>query len=126
MFPLLPGRRDEQSHTLPEFRNEQHVNHKALLKLNKNSAAAFRGRKGLRAREITWSPVSRSLDAPRRSLLERAVRPDGRQLTPSPRMTLRERLREKISVAFYRHGLLCASYPVPIILFTSASILTCW
>lgn len=40
-------------------------------------------------------------------------------------MTLRERLREKISVAFYRHGLLCASYPVPIILFTSASILTC-
>ncbi|KAF3839208.1 hypothetical protein F7725_017925 [Dissostichus mawsoni] len=44
---------------------------------------------------------------------------------PSPRMTLRERLREKISAAFYRHGLLCASYPVPIILFTSASILTC-
>ncbi|KAK5921702.1 hypothetical protein CgunFtcFv8_019045 [Champsocephalus gunnari] len=40
-------------------------------------------------------------------------------------MTLRERLREKISAAFYRHGLLCASYPVPIILFTSASILTC-
>uniref|UniRef100_A0A8C9Z409 Sterol regulatory element-binding protein cleavage-activating protein n=1 Tax=Sander lucioperca TaxID=283035 RepID=A0A8C9Z409_SANLU len=40
-------------------------------------------------------------------------------------MTLREQLREKISAAFYRHGLLCASYPVPIILFTSASILTC-
>uniref|UniRef100_A0A667XQL2 Sterol regulatory element-binding protein cleavage-activating protein n=1 Tax=Myripristis murdjan TaxID=586833 RepID=A0A667XQL2_9TELE len=40
-------------------------------------------------------------------------------------MTLRERLREKISAAFYHHGLLCASYPVPIILFTSASILTC-
>ncbi|XP_068426777.1 sterol regulatory element-binding protein cleavage-activating protein [Clinocottus analis] len=40
-------------------------------------------------------------------------------------MTLRERLRAKISAAFYRHGLLCASYPVPIILFTSASILTC-
>uniref|UniRef100_A0A7N6AEB9 Sterol regulatory element-binding protein cleavage-activating protein n=1 Tax=Anabas testudineus TaxID=64144 RepID=A0A7N6AEB9_ANATE len=40
-------------------------------------------------------------------------------------MTLRERLRERISAAFYRHGLLCASYPVPIILFTSASILTC-
>uniref|UniRef100_A0A6Q2YR78 Sterol regulatory element-binding protein cleavage-activating protein n=1 Tax=Esox lucius TaxID=8010 RepID=A0A6Q2YR78_ESOLU len=40
-------------------------------------------------------------------------------------MTVRERLREKISAAFYRHGLLCASYPVPIILFTSASILTC-
>uniref|UniRef100_A0A3Q0RYB7 Sterol regulatory element-binding protein cleavage-activating protein n=1 Tax=Amphilophus citrinellus TaxID=61819 RepID=A0A3Q0RYB7_AMPCI len=34
-------------------------------------------------------------------------------------MTLREQLREKISAAFYRHGLLCASYPVPIILFTS-------
>ncbi|XP_013887920.1 sterol regulatory element-binding protein cleavage-activating protein [Austrofundulus limnaeus] len=40
-------------------------------------------------------------------------------------MTLREQLRGKISAAFYRHGLLCASYPVPIILFTSASILTC-
>uniref|UniRef100_A0A7N8WQ78 Sterol regulatory element-binding protein cleavage-activating protein n=1 Tax=Mastacembelus armatus TaxID=205130 RepID=A0A7N8WQ78_9TELE len=40
-------------------------------------------------------------------------------------MTLRERLRERISAAFYHHGLLCASYPVPIILFTSASILTC-
>uniref|UniRef100_A0A3Q2NYR5 Sterol regulatory element-binding protein cleavage-activating protein n=1 Tax=Fundulus heteroclitus TaxID=8078 RepID=A0A3Q2NYR5_FUNHE len=40
-------------------------------------------------------------------------------------MTLRKQLREKISAAFYRHGLLCASYPVPIILFTSASILTC-
>uniref|UniRef100_A0A667XQP8 Sterol regulatory element-binding protein cleavage-activating protein n=1 Tax=Myripristis murdjan TaxID=586833 RepID=A0A667XQP8_9TELE len=26
-------------------------------------------------------------------------------------MTLRERLREKISAAFYHHGLLCASYP---------------
>ncbi|XP_072316020.1 sterol regulatory element-binding protein cleavage-activating protein isoform X1 [Eucyclogobius newberryi] len=40
-------------------------------------------------------------------------------------MTLREQLKEKISAAFYRHGLLCASYPVPIILFTSVSILTC-
>ncbi|XP_031432256.1 sterol regulatory element-binding protein cleavage-activating protein [Clupea harengus] len=40
-------------------------------------------------------------------------------------MKVRERLRESISAAFYRHGLLCASYPVPIILFTSASILTC-
>ncbi|XP_061737713.1 sterol regulatory element-binding protein cleavage-activating protein [Nerophis ophidion] len=40
-------------------------------------------------------------------------------------MTLHEQLREKISAAFYRHGLLCATYPVPIILFTSASILTC-
>ncbi|XP_060717403.1 sterol regulatory element-binding protein cleavage-activating protein isoform X2 [Tachysurus vachellii] len=40
-------------------------------------------------------------------------------------MSVRERLRQNISAAFYRHGLLCASYPVPIILFTSASILTC-
>ncbi|XP_028835659.1 sterol regulatory element-binding protein cleavage-activating protein [Denticeps clupeoides] len=40
-------------------------------------------------------------------------------------MTVRERLRQNISAAFYRHGLLCASYPVPIVLFTSASILTC-
>uniref|UniRef100_A0AAR2JTF7 Sterol regulatory element-binding protein cleavage-activating protein n=1 Tax=Pygocentrus nattereri TaxID=42514 RepID=A0AAR2JTF7_PYGNA len=40
-------------------------------------------------------------------------------------MTVRERLRQNISAAFYRHGLLCASYPVPIILFTSVSILTC-
>uniref|UniRef100_A0A8K9UT05 Sterol regulatory element-binding protein cleavage-activating protein n=1 Tax=Oncorhynchus mykiss TaxID=8022 RepID=A0A8K9UT05_ONCMY len=31
-------------------------------------------------------------------------------------MTVRERLREKISTAFYRHGLLCASYPLCIIL----------
>lgn len=41
-------------------------------------------------------------------------------------MSVRERLRQNISAAFYRHGLLCASYPVPIILFTSASILACW
>ncbi|KAI5092469.1 sterol regulatory element-binding protein cleavage-activating protein isoform X2, partial [Silurus meridionalis] len=40
-------------------------------------------------------------------------------------MSVRKRLRENISAAFYRHGLLCASYPVPIILFTSASILAC-
>uniref|UniRef100_A0A671Q7D7 Sterol regulatory element-binding protein cleavage-activating protein n=1 Tax=Sinocyclocheilus anshuiensis TaxID=1608454 RepID=A0A671Q7D7_9TELE len=40
-------------------------------------------------------------------------------------MMVRERLRQNISATFYRHGLLCASYPVPIILFTSASILTC-
>lgn len=72
------------------------------------------------------SDSSRSLDAPRRAVIGRAVLPNGRELTPSPRMTLREQLREKISAAFYRHGLLCASYPVPIILFTSASILTCW
>ncbi|XP_020362655.1 sterol regulatory element-binding protein cleavage-activating protein-like isoform X1 [Oncorhynchus kisutch] len=76
---------------------------------------------------ILGSIVRRSLDAPRRSVLAhpRTAPPDGRQLTPPPRMTVRERLREKISAAFYRHGLLCASYPVPIILFTSASILAC-
>ncbi|XP_075885449.1 sterol regulatory element-binding protein cleavage-activating protein isoform X1 [Nelusetta ayraudi] len=74
---------------------------------------------------ILGSVEKRSLDAPRRSVLGRAVLPDGRELTASTRMTLREQLRGKISAAFYRHGLLCASYPVPIILFTSASILTC-
>nr|XP_029480670.1 sterol regulatory element-binding protein cleavage-activating protein-like isoform X3 [Oncorhynchus nerka] len=76
---------------------------------------------------ILGSIVRRSLDAPRHSVLAhpRTAPPDGRQLTPPPRMTVRERLREKISAAFYRHGLLCASYPVPIILFTSASILAC-
>ncbi|XP_077934844.1 sterol regulatory element-binding protein cleavage-activating protein isoform X2 [Halichoerus grypus] len=40
-------------------------------------------------------------------------------------MTLTERLREKISEAFYNHGLLCASYPIPIILFTGLCILAC-
>uniref|UniRef100_A0A8C2VZ86 Sterol regulatory element-binding protein cleavage-activating protein n=1 Tax=Chinchilla lanigera TaxID=34839 RepID=A0A8C2VZ86_CHILA len=40
-------------------------------------------------------------------------------------MTLTERLREKISQAFYSHGLLCASYPVPIVLFTGLCILAC-
>ncbi|KAL4617166.1 sterol regulatory element-binding protein cleavage-activating protein isoform X2 [Arapaima gigas] len=40
-------------------------------------------------------------------------------------MTVREKLREKISAGFYWHGLLCASYPVPIILFTAVCILTC-
>ncbi|XP_060486876.1 sterol regulatory element-binding protein cleavage-activating protein [Panthera onca] len=40
-------------------------------------------------------------------------------------MTLTERLREKISQAFYNHGLLCASYPIPIILFTGLCILAC-
>ena len=43
-----------------------------------------------------------------------------------PRMTLTERLREKISQAFYNHGLFCASYPIPIILFTGLCILACW
>ncbi|OPJ68020.1 sterol regulatory element-binding protein cleavage-activating protein [Patagioenas fasciata monilis] len=40
-------------------------------------------------------------------------------------MTLTERLRERISRAFYNHGLLCASYPIPIILFTGLCILAC-
>lgn len=40
-------------------------------------------------------------------------------------MTLTERLREKTSRAFYNHGLLCASYPVPITLFTGLCILAC-
>lgn len=42
------------------------------------------------------------------------------------RMTLTEKLRERISRAFYNHGLLCASYPIPIILFTGLCILACW
>lgn len=70
--------------------------------------------------------LHRSLDARRCPRPGRTRRLDGHQLTPPPRMTVRERLRQNISAAFYRHGLLCASYPVPIILFTSASILTCW
>lgn len=41
-------------------------------------------------------------------------------------MTLTDRLREKISRAFYNHGLLCASYPIPITLFTGLCILACW
>ncbi|XP_050189783.1 sterol regulatory element-binding protein cleavage-activating protein [Myiozetetes cayanensis] len=40
-------------------------------------------------------------------------------------MTLTERLRLRISGAFYSHGLLCASYPIPIILFTALCILAC-
>ncbi|XP_014395989.1 PREDICTED: sterol regulatory element-binding protein cleavage-activating protein [Myotis brandtii] len=40
-------------------------------------------------------------------------------------MTLTDRLREKISRAFYNHGLLCASYPIPITLFTGLCILAC-
>ncbi|KFV06038.1 Sterol regulatory element-binding protein cleavage-activating protein, partial [Pterocles gutturalis] len=40
-------------------------------------------------------------------------------------MTLTEKLRERISRAFYNHGLLCASYPIPIILFTGFCILAC-
>ncbi|XP_072858813.1 sterol regulatory element-binding protein cleavage-activating protein [Pogona vitticeps] len=40
-------------------------------------------------------------------------------------MTLTDRLREKISRVFYSHGLLCASYPIPIILFTGLCVLAC-
>ncbi|XP_034985972.2 sterol regulatory element-binding protein cleavage-activating protein [Zootoca vivipara] len=40
-------------------------------------------------------------------------------------MTLTDRLREKISRAFYNHGLLCASCPIPIILFTGICVLAC-
>ncbi|XP_033929835.1 sterol regulatory element-binding protein cleavage-activating protein-like [Melopsittacus undulatus] len=40
-------------------------------------------------------------------------------------MTLTEKLRERISRAFYNHGLLCASYPILIILFTGLCILAC-
>ncbi|XP_063781346.1 sterol regulatory element-binding protein cleavage-activating protein-like [Pseudophryne corroboree] len=40
-------------------------------------------------------------------------------------MPLTDKLRERISQAFYRHGLLCASYPIPIILFTALCILAC-
>ncbi|NXF38042.1 SCAP protein, partial [Nyctibius bracteatus] len=40
-------------------------------------------------------------------------------------MTLTEKLRERISRTFYSHGLLCASYPIPIILFTGLCILAC-
>ncbi|NXF55028.1 SCAP protein, partial [Oceanites oceanicus] len=40
-------------------------------------------------------------------------------------MTLTEKLRERISRAFYNHGLLCASCPIPIILFTGLCILAC-
>uniref|UniRef100_A0A670JIZ4 Sterol regulatory element-binding protein cleavage-activating protein n=1 Tax=Podarcis muralis TaxID=64176 RepID=A0A670JIZ4_PODMU len=40
-------------------------------------------------------------------------------------MTLTDRLREKISRAFYNHGLLCASCPIPIILFTGLCVLAC-
>uniref|UniRef100_A0A8V5FPM7 Sterol regulatory element-binding protein cleavage-activating protein n=1 Tax=Melopsittacus undulatus TaxID=13146 RepID=A0A8V5FPM7_MELUD len=38
-------------------------------------------------------------------------------------MTLTEKLRERISRAFYNHGLLCASYPILIILFTELGII---
>ncbi|XP_042079895.1 sterol regulatory element-binding protein cleavage-activating protein isoform X3 [Haplochromis burtoni] len=125
MFPLFSGGQAEQLHSLSESRREHCVNHKAHVKLKKPTVSAFRGLQRVQAREINWSPIGRSLDAPRRTVLGRPVLPNGRELTKPTKMTLREQLREKISAAFYRHGLLCASYPVPIILFTSASILTC-
>ncbi|KAG9471892.1 hypothetical protein GDO78_022327 [Eleutherodactylus coqui] len=40
-------------------------------------------------------------------------------------MPFTDKLREKISQAFYRHGLLCASYPIPIIIFTALCIVAC-
>ncbi|XP_060539205.1 sterol regulatory element-binding protein cleavage-activating protein [Pantherophis guttatus] len=40
-------------------------------------------------------------------------------------MTWTETLREKISGAFYNHGLRCASCPIPIILFTGLCVLAC-
>uniref|UniRef100_A0A668SDJ3 Sterol regulatory element-binding protein cleavage-activating protein n=2 Tax=Oreochromis aureus TaxID=47969 RepID=A0A668SDJ3_OREAU len=101
------------------------INPGDAFKLGILGSVEKRGRKRVQAREINWSPIGRSLDAPRRTVLGRPVLPNGRELTKPTKMTLREQLREKISAAFYRHGLLCASYPVPIILFTSASILTC-
>ncbi|XP_070585440.1 sterol regulatory element-binding protein cleavage-activating protein isoform X2 [Erythrolamprus reginae] len=40
-------------------------------------------------------------------------------------MTWTETLREKISGAFYNHGLRCASCPIPIVLFTGLCVLAC-
>ncbi|XP_075922338.1 sterol regulatory element-binding protein cleavage-activating protein isoform X2 [Petromyzon marinus] len=40
-------------------------------------------------------------------------------------MMLAEKLKEKISQGFYSHGLMCASYPVPIIAFTFICVLAC-
>ncbi|XP_024114205.1 sterol regulatory element-binding protein cleavage-activating protein isoform X1 [Oryzias melastigma] len=125
MFPSLPGAKAEQLYSAPEPRRELCVNQKAQIRLKKPSAASFRGHKQVRSRERNWSLISRSLDATQRNVLGRPVLSNGRELTTPTKMTLREQLRAKISAAFYRHGLLCASYPVPIILFTSASILTC-
>ncbi|KAM9805457.1 sterol regulatory element-binding protein cleavage-activating protein isoform 4-T4 [Syngnathus typhle] len=68
---------------------------------------------------------SRNLNVSRRLLFRRPALQHGWELTPTGAMMLREQLREKIAAAFYRHGLLCATYPVLIILFTSVSILAC-
>ncbi|XP_041104077.1 sterol regulatory element-binding protein cleavage-activating protein-like isoform X2 [Polyodon spathula] len=65
----------------------------------------------------------RSLDTPWIPPLEPPAYPNGCQVTP--RMTLSDRLHQKISGAFYQHGLLCTSYPVPIIFFTAVCILAC-
>nr|XP_049585255.1 sterol regulatory element-binding protein cleavage-activating protein isoform X2 [Syngnathus scovelli] len=67
----------------------------------------------------------RHLNVSRRPLVGRPALLHGWELTPTVAMMLREQLREKIAAAFYRHGLLCATYPVLIILFTSVSILAC-
>ncbi|XP_019719303.1 sterol regulatory element-binding protein cleavage-activating protein isoform X2 [Hippocampus comes] len=80
---------------------------------------------GLRAAVLGNAFDKRNSNVPRRLLGDCPVLPNGRELTPPSATMLREQLREKISAAFYRHGLLCATYPVPIILFTSVSILTC-
>ncbi|XP_075684009.1 sterol regulatory element-binding protein cleavage-activating protein [Rhinoderma darwinii] len=40
-------------------------------------------------------------------------------------MPFTDKLRDRISLAFYRHGLLCASYPIPIIVFTALCIVAC-
>nr|XP_057909290.1 sterol regulatory element-binding protein cleavage-activating protein isoform X2 [Doryrhamphus excisus] len=86
------------------------------------SAEGTRAAPNLRGKLVNLCSSLNGLQGP---LHGHHVRPHGRELTPPTRMTLHEQLREKISAAFYRHGLLCATYPVPIILFTSASILTC-
>uniref|UniRef100_UPI00358EEEE0 sterol regulatory element-binding protein cleavage-activating protein isoform X3 n=1 Tax=Myxine glutinosa TaxID=7769 RepID=UPI00358EEEE0 len=41
------------------------------------------------------------------------------------RMPFVAMLKDKISRAFYSHGLMCASYPVPIISFTTLCVLVC-
>ncbi|XP_062321506.1 sterol regulatory element-binding protein cleavage-activating protein isoform X1 [Osmerus eperlanus] len=127
MFPELScGRTPERSRTLAEVSEKRALFRSRISNTPKQPRhCAFGEGKRSGARGGARTSYNRSLDAPRRNLLGHLAPPDGRQLTPPPRMTVRERLRDKISAAFYRHGLLCASYPVPIILFTSASILTC-
>ncbi|XP_061633902.1 sterol regulatory element-binding protein cleavage-activating protein isoform X3 [Phyllopteryx taeniolatus] len=95
-----------------------------LLFNTQNEFVAFRHMSGRSLRDKLHT-FRRTLNVVQPLLSGRLALPNGRELTPSSTMMLREQLREKISVAFYRHGLLCATYPVPIILFTSVSILTC-